>query len=120
VNRALISSGERADVTFTLHNPGPSATMLPFTSSCHILPYIVNTSTGQIVHPSGGGWACLAVLTQLTVPPGDAVKENVQVVAAASAAYPAVALPPGTYSAYATVDSTAFQGRSDPIAFTVR
>jgi hypothetical protein len=61
-------------VTFRVHlvNEGTEATTLHFGDSCQIIPTIRNAS-GEIVVPFGGGWACLTVITRLTLLPGEPV-----------------------------------------------
>jgi hypothetical protein len=61
-------------VTFqvSLVNEGSEATTLHFRDSCQIIPTIRNAS-GEIVVPFGGSWACLTVVTQLTLLPGQPV-----------------------------------------------
>lgn len=63
-----------APVTFrvSLVNEGSEATTLHFGDSCQIIPTIRNAA-GEIVVPSGGGWACLTVTTHLTLIPGQPV-----------------------------------------------
>jgi hypothetical protein len=56
----------------SLVNEGSEATTLHFGDSCQIIPTIRNAA-GEIVVPGGGGWACLTVITHLTLIPGQPV-----------------------------------------------
>jgi hypothetical protein len=82
----------------TLLNEGAEAATLHFGDSCQIVPTIRNAG-GQIVLPSGGGWACLTVITQLTLLPGEPViREYVWTGSTAfQSEMPLGPLPPGTY-----------------------
>ncbi|HEV8345898.1 MAG TPA: BsuPI-related putative proteinase inhibitor [Vicinamibacterales bacterium] len=120
INQAIVNRGEAATLSFRLENVSQNPVTLNFGSSCHILPYITDRQTAKIVHPAGGGWACLTVLTQLELAPGAVETVEVQVRAADVAAYPFVALAPGEYEAYATVEASQYKRRSASVTFTVR
>lgn len=120
INQAIINRGEAATLSFRLENVGQSPVTLNFASSCQIQPYITDRRTAQIVHPAGGGWACLTVVTQLELAPGASETVDVQVRSADVAAYPFVALAPGEYEAYAKVEASQYKLRSASITFTVR
>jgi hypothetical protein len=120
ITQATIPPGETAILRFRLENVGPLAITLTFPSSCRIRPYVTNRTTSQVVHPPGGGWVCLAVITHLEVPPGGAVVEEVHLTAGAPHAPILVGLPPGEYSAIARVEAASVQLRSDPVLFSVR
>jgi hypothetical protein len=94
-------------------SPGPT-----FPGGCQILPYIRSGST--VIYPSGGGWACPAIIAMATLHPGESITSDVRVRAAASAAPPVVPLARGDYAASATVDTTEQHLASDSVAFTVR
>jgi hypothetical protein len=78
-----------------LVNEGTEAVTLHFSDSCQIIPTIRN-AVGQVVV---GHWGCLAVLTQLTLLPGQSVVQDF--VWAGSTEFqsrePSPALPPGKY-----------------------
>jgi hypothetical protein len=59
-------------------------------------------------------------MTQLELAGFGSVVKDVQIKAAATADYPYVALPPGTYLAYARLEQGPNSIQSDPVAFTVR
>ena len=61
---------------------------LSFSSSCQIMPYIVDRRASQVVHPRGGGWGCLTVITALTLNGGESKEERVEIMSAETAAYP--------------------------------
>jgi hypothetical protein len=105
ITQTRLAPGDTATVTFTLRNVSSQAITLGFSSSCQILPYVTDRRTQQIVHPRGGGWVCLTVVTGLTLAPGESSTQQVQVRAANAATHPFVALPPGQYETYAQIDA---------------
>jgi hypothetical protein len=118
ISRSDISSGGEATIVFQLENRDSADLKLTFPSSCSILPYIARGDA--VIYPSGGGWACLTVITTLTVPARGSVTRDVIVRAAATATPPIVPLGPGDYTAYAKLDSTDFHLTSPPVSFSVR
>ena len=120
INSATIQPGTSAIIAIRLDNISAEPKTLTFGSSCQIQSFIVRRDGGDIVYPGGGGWACLAVITRLDMPAGGAVTQEVLVRAAPDAPYPYVALPPGEYLAYATLESQAYPLRSESIPFTIR
>jgi len=120
ITDSTIAPGNTAVLTFTLENLSPRATTLTFGSSCQVMPYITSRQTGDFVYPPHGGWGCLTVMTQLELAGFGSVVKDVQIKAAATADYPYVALPPGTYLAYARLEQGPNSIQSDPVAFTVR
>jgi hypothetical protein len=120
ITQATIPAGGAATLRFRLENTGSRAVVLTFPSSCRIRPFVTNRATGQVVHPPGGEWVCLAVITEMEVPPGRAVTEEVHLSAGQPGAPIVVVLPPGDYSAIARVDAFSVSLTSEPVAFTVR
>ena len=120
ITQTIINRGETATLTFRLENVSQNPVTLNFSSSCQIMPYIADRRTSQIVHPAGGGWVCLTVLTQLELAAGASRAVDVQVRAADVAAQPFVALAPGEYEAYAKIDASPYKLQSASVTFTVR
>jgi intracellular proteinase inhibitor BsuPI len=69
---AEIVGGTPMTFRVSLVNEGREAVTLHFGDSCQIVPTIRKES-GEIVVPSGGGWGCLTVYTQLNLFPGEPV-----------------------------------------------
>jgi hypothetical protein len=105
IMQTRLAPGDTATATFTLRNVSSQTITLGFSSSCQILPYVTDRRTQQIVHPRGGGWVCLTMVTGLTLAPGESSTQQVQVRAANAATHPFVALPPGEYETYAQIDA---------------
>lgn len=106
--------------TLRVENIGTTVVDLTFPSSCQVLPYFVNRTTGQAVTPVGGGFVCLTVITNQTVRPGQGFSQ-VYTVRAGSVPLPqAIVLPPGDYSIYARLEDSTLRATSDPVPFSVR
>jgi hypothetical protein len=120
ITQSTIARGDTATITFRLENTTTTSIVLNFNSGCTVLPYITDRQSGQVVHPSGGGWGCTAVLTSLELPSGGTKTVDVVVRAAETAAPTLVALKPGRYDAYATLEDTNYKLRSEAIVFTVQ
>lgn len=120
IDQAVVQPGETATLTFTLTNPGGNRVTLAFPSACQVTLYIRNRTTGAMVYPRGGGWACATVLTDLTLEPGAADTRELRVGSEQSPAGAAVALEPGDYAAFARVDASNSSLRSEDVRFTVR
>ncbi len=90
-----VARGSQLTFNVELVNEGSSAATLHFGDSCQIVATIQN-ALGQVVVPSG---ACLTVLTQLTLPPGQpVVKEYVWTGSTAfQPGEPPPSLPTGSY-----------------------
>ena len=113
---SVIPGGADATIFFAIENHGTTDLELTFPSSCHILPYIKQHDV--MIYPAGG-WGCATVITHLTVPAGGDATQEVRLRAAPTAAYPVVALGPGDYVAFATVDSSSHHLTSPVVRFTV-
>ncbi len=70
-----VTRGSPVNLHITLVNEGTQAVTLHFGDSCQINPYVRN-ATGEIVLPGGGAWACLTVLTSLTLAPQGSVSRD--------------------------------------------
>jgi hypothetical protein len=68
-----ILPGDEATILVSLTNPTSRTIALDFGSSCQLL-YAVEDADGRPAPVEGGGFACLTVLTTLTLPP-DETKE---------------------------------------------
>jgi hypothetical protein len=124
ISQTRLAAGDSATIMFTLRNVSSRTITLGFGSSCQILPYVTDRRTQQIVHPHGGGWVCLTVVTSLVLAPGESSTREVQVQAADASTYPFVALPRSDYETYAQLDAylddTVFRLRSASLQFSVQ
>lgn len=120
MTQTRLRPGEAATITFTLRNVSSQTITLQFGSTCHILPYVTDRRTQQIVHPEGGAWICALMLTSLVLAPGETIVREIQVRATGAAAAPFVALPPGDYETYAELADTVFRLRSVSLQFSVQ
>jgi hypothetical protein len=102
-----------------LENISASPVNLTFPSSCRLLPYFTDRA-GRAVTPVGGGFACLTVITQLTLNPGVAVIEPYTVKGGTSPESQYVVLPPGEYTIRGRLEDTVYKLESDPLAFTLQ
>jgi intracellular proteinase inhibitor BsuPI len=120
ISQSTIARGDTATITFRLENITTTTVVLNFTSGCNILPYINDRQSGQVVYPSGGGWGCTAALTSFELPAGGTKTVDVVVRATDTTSSGSVALKPGRYDAYATLEDTNYGLRSATISFTVQ
>jgi hypothetical protein len=90
--------------TRVLRNVSAKPVTLVFPSSCVVLPYI-ETVDGHIVHPGGGGWGCLTVISTVTLAAGGSIVHS-EALEAGPASYRSnkITLPAGRYRAYAELD----------------
>lgn len=95
---AEIVRGSPVNLHITLVNEGAQAVTLHFRDSCQINPYI-RDDAGAIVLPGVGGWACLTMLTNLTLAPAETVSRDYVWTGSSSfsTGEPSRALPPGKY-----------------------
>ena len=102
-----VSRGSSQTFHVELVNEGSSAATLHFKDSCQIVPTIRN-AFGEIVLPVGGDQACLTVLTQLTLLPGQPVVRDYTWTAGSTGfllGAPPTLLPAGSYFFTAEVPS---------------
>jgi hypothetical protein len=118
ISQSVIPFGGAATITFRLENNSATDLELTFPSGCQIMPYI--SLHDAVIYPSGGGWGCATVITNLTVPAGGAVTREVLLRASPTAEYPSVPLGAGDYIAYAKLDSFQYHLTSRPVPFTVQ
>lgn len=122
ISQAAISVGDSATVTMRLHNDNATDELIDFSSGCQILPYI-ETASGAMRYPSGGGWGCTAALTSLSVPArGSVTQAYVVRGATVTDDRNGASLVPGQYRAYALLDAIRNQQklRSPTISFEIR
>ena len=102
-----------------LDNVSGSPVNLTFPSSCKLLPYFTDR-TGRAVTPAGGGFACLTVLTQLTVSPGVSYFESFTVKPGTAPDGQFIVLPAGEYRIRGRLEDNVYKLESDPLAFTLQ
>ena len=102
-----------------LDNVSGSPVNLTFPSSCKLLPYFSDRS-GRAVTPAGGGFACLTVITQLTLSPGVAYFESFTVKPGTSPDGQFIVLPAGEYRIRGRLEDNLYKLESDPLAFTLQ
>jgi hypothetical protein len=123
ISRNVIPPTGTATLTFRLENVSDKPITLHFSSGCQILPYIATRSDSRIVYPSGGGWACTAIVSELMLKPGEIKTQDVIVQGATSTSLPApgnVPLAAGDYSAYARVEAMGVEVQSASVPFIVQ
>lgn len=118
--QTLVGSASTADFTMRLQNVSPSTVTLNFTTSCQVMPYVVARNTGQVVFPPTIGWDCAAVITNLTLAPGEAKTDTVHFIATGESRSPYYPIPPGDYAVYARLEDITYRLESDRVGFTIR
>lgn len=123
ISAPILPLGQTAVLTFRLKNLTEETIRLDFGSGCQVTPFIEHVD-GRIVDPRDGSYACLAVLTSLTLAPhGEhVVTRDVFGGQFQIAIYTAVPLPKGRYRAYAMLEdnSRGIELRSTYVEFEVR
>jgi hypothetical protein len=112
-------AGGTALFAIRLDNISSSPVNLTFPSSCKLLPYFTDRA-GRAVIPEGGGFACLAVVTQLTLSPGVSLIETYTVTRGTTPESPFIVLPPGEYTIRGRLEDTVYKLESEPLAFAVQ
>lgn len=113
-------SGDTLVFSMRVENISQAAVDLTFPSSCDVLPYFTDARTGQPVTPAGGGFACLAVITQRRLLPGEFILKTVLVKAGTAPDAQFVVLPPGEYAIQARLEDQVFRAQSDRVGFALR
>lgn len=116
----FVGGPNTATFTLTVENIGQTVVDLTFPSSCQLLPYFVDRSTGQAVTPRGGGFVCLTVITGLRLNPGEKFPRVYTVMAGDTSMPSAIVLPPGDYEIYARLEDMTYKLQSAPLPFSVR
>ena len=109
-----------AAFTATVANVTSGTVDLTFPSSCQLLPYFVDRRTGQAVTPAGGGTACAAVITHLSLVPSLSMSQVFMVKAGTAPEPTAIVLPPGEYGIYARLEDQQYRVQSPQIVFTLK
>lgn len=116
-----LRAGSPDTLRITLANDGLAPVVLHFPSGCQILVYI-RDADGNVVLPAGGGWACTAVLTELTIPAGQSIVRDF--IWTGSTAFtsemPLRPLPAGTYDVTAEVPASEGTLRTAPVAIVLQ
>ena len=113
VGRDEIAVGDTTTIVFRLRNIGGAEVTLEFSSGCQVMPFVTERTSGRIVVPQGGAWACITALTQLTVPAG---KERIYSLPIQGG----TTVPPGDYVAFARVESAELTLQSPDLIIRVR
>jgi hypothetical protein len=116
----LVGSPDTATFTLRVDNIGTAIADLTFPSSCQLLPYFVDRRTGELVTPRGGGFACLTVITHLTLRAGESFSRVITVTAGDAPRGQEVVLPPGDYAIYARLEDSVFRIKSAQLPFSVK
>jgi hypothetical protein len=118
--QTLTGSASTAEFALKLQNTGSMPIAITFPSSCQVMPYVVERGSGRIVAPEGGGWACLAVITNLTLGPGETHTDTAHVMAGTNQQSPFMVVPAGNYAIYARLEDSTFKLQSESVLFSVR
>jgi hypothetical protein len=113
-------SPDTATFTLRVENIGAATADLTFPSSCQLLPYFVDRRTGEVVTPRGGGFACLTVITHLTLKTGESFSRVITVKSGDAPQPNNVVLPAGDYAIYARLEDSVYRLQSDRLPFSVQ
>jgi hypothetical protein len=116
----LTGSLATAEFALKLQNTGSTPIEITFPSSCQVMPYVVERSSGRIVGPSGGGWVCATVITHLTLGAGETHTDTAHVIAGTDQRSPFIVVPAGDYAIYARLEDSTFKLQSQSVPFSVR
>src|SRR4051812_35279941 len=116
----LAGSPDIATFTLRVENISRSTVDLTFPSSCQLLPHFVDRRTGQEATPRGGGFACLAVITQKSLQAGESFSDVITVAAGDAVVPNRIVLPAGDYAVYARLEDSTYRTRSEQVSFSVR
>ena len=105
--------------TIALENIGRTAVDLTFPSSCDVLPYFTDGG-GREITPVAGGWACLTVITNRHLEPGERLLKSFMVKAGTAPEAEMIVLPAGTYAVRARLLDFDFKLQSDAWPFSLR
>ena len=96
-NPTFAPSPGMATFSARVENVGMTTTALTFPSSCQVLPYFLDARTGQPVIPRGGGFACLTVITHVSLGPGESLPQSFPVRSGDVPEPGSIVLPPRDY-----------------------
>jgi hypothetical protein len=116
----LAPSPDMATFSARVENVGTATTDLTFPSSCQVLPYFLDAKTGQKVTPRGGGFACLTVITRVSLRPGEWLPQSITVKSGDAPVPGSIVLPPGEYQVYARLEDSTYRLSSTPLTFSLR
>ena len=68
-----VAPGDSLHMTAYLVNPGATAARLEFENQCQVVFY-VQAPDKSVLHPAGGGTACMGAPAGLQIPPRDSVR----------------------------------------------
>ena len=119
-NPTFAPSPDMASFSARVENVGMTTTELTFPSSCQVLPYFLEVRTGQQVMPRGGGFACLTVITRVSLRPGEWLPQSILVKSGEVPVPGYIVLPPGEYQVYARLEDSTYRLSSAPLAFSLR
>ena len=122
ISQDTIADGDTATLTLLVENTTGNTVQLGFRTGCQLEP-LVKASNNEIAYPPGGGYMCTMSLTSMTLDPYGMRSGTVDIHGTSSGAmFAGVLLKPGTYKAYAVLQSNGVTGemRSAPVTFTVR
>ena len=112
-------AGGTAVFAIRVENISDSVVNLTFPSSCEVLPYFTDRA-GRAVTPVGGGFACLTVITQLSLSPSASFIRPFTVKPGSTPEAQFVVLPPGEYTIRGRLEDTSYKLESDPLPFTLQ
>ncbi len=127
-----ITAGSPVTLRVSLTNEGAESVTLHFGSSCQILPYVRDARGAGVIPQQGDGYACLGILTHLTLAPGQSeVHEYVwtgstRFLRSMSSPPELPLMPPGRY--YFTAEVSGYAGevpgrmilRSEPLEIVLK
>ena len=116
-NPALVPG--MAIFSIRVENISQSVVNLTFPSSCQVLPHFTDRD-GRAVSPVGGGFACLTVISNLTLQPGASFIRTYTVKPGTAPDAQFLVLPPGEYRIRGRLEDTVYKLESDPLPFTVQ
>jgi len=119
-NPTFAPSPGMATFSARVENVSLTTTALTFPSSCQVLPYFVDARTGQQVIPRGGGFACLTVITYVSLGPGEWLPQSFLVRSGDVPVPGSIVLPPGDYQVRARLEDSTYRLSSEPLAFSLR
>ena len=113
-------AGGIAVFSLKVENVSQSVVDLTVPSSCQLLPYFFERSSGREVTPISGGFVCLTVMTRQALRPGESFVQTYTVKPGTAPDGQFIVLPPGEYMIRARLHDTVYRLNSDPVVFTVQ
>lgn len=119
IGQSPISYFDTTSIVFRVHNDGADTLRLVFGNNCQLLLY-VTTDSNEPVRPGPSGWGCRNIVTNLTIPPGEAHVWSLLVQSGAGGMADGYPLTPGRYRAFARFVHPDYPMASGIIEFRVR